>query len=98
MSFVPNFATTEPAPKNAVPFAAACARTCRSTPTNASVTPKLIPIARMPMCSTLEYASMRFMSRWRSRYNAPSASEARPNTKSTLRGKAEPVAAAVIWK
>ena len=39
---------------NALPLAAACASTCSSTPASAIGAPKLTPIARMPMCSTLE--------------------------------------------
>jgi hypothetical protein len=54
MSLVSNLRMIEPAPKKAVPFAAACARTCRSTPTTAIGAPKLMPMARIPMCSTLE--------------------------------------------
>ena len=51
---LPNFATSTPAPMNAFPLAAACARTCSMTPASATGAPKLTPMARMPMCSTLE--------------------------------------------
>ena len=51
---LPNFLTSTPAPMNALPLAAACARTCSSTPASATGAPKLTPMARIPMCSTLE--------------------------------------------
>ena len=53
-SLVPNFTVNTPAPMNALALAAACAMTCSSTPASAAGAPKLTPIARMPMCSTLE--------------------------------------------
>ena len=60
---VPYLTVNTPAPMNALPLAAACAITCSSTPASATGAPKLTPIARMPMCSTLEYASSRLTSR-----------------------------------
>ena len=53
-SLVPNFTVNTPAPMNALALAAACAMTCSSTPASAAGAPKPTPIARMPMCSTLE--------------------------------------------
>ena len=51
---VPYFTVNTPAPMNALPLAAACASTCSRTPASATGAPKLTPMARMPMCSTLE--------------------------------------------
>ena len=51
---LPNFTVNTPAPMNAFPLAAACASTCSMTPASATGAPKLTPMARMPMCSTLE--------------------------------------------
>ena len=66
---VPYLTVNTPAPMNALPFAAACAITCSSTPASATGAPKDTPIARMPMCSTLEYASSRLTSRCPNTYS-----------------------------
>ena len=49
------------------------------------------------MCSTLEYASSRLMSRCPNTYSEASSSDAMPNASSVSLGKPPPSVAAATW-
>ncbi len=83
ISFVPNLVLKLPAPKKAVPFANPCDTTWSITPASAIGTPKLAPIAMIPICSTLEYANILFISLCTSRNSAAISNENTPNEANT---------------